>query len=88
MDSHINPDRARFAAFKDLPRDEPVQMLNLVRFRAQAAYEDGRAATGRQAYAAYSRESGPIFRRVGGPFVGSLHQRRVDLPRTTWVDSS
>ncbi|MCC0076937.1 MAG: DUF1330 domain-containing protein [Rhodobacter sp.] len=71
MDSHINPDRARFAAFKDLPRDEPVQMLNLVRFRAQAAYEDGRAATGRQAYAAYSRESGPIFAALGGRILWS-----------------
>jgi uncharacterized protein (DUF1330 family) len=41
-------------------------MLNLVRFRAQAAYPDGRAATGAQAYAAYGRESQPIFARVGG----------------------
>jgi len=71
MDSHINPDRARFAAFKDLPRDEPVQMLNLVRLRAQAAYEDGRDATGRQAYAAYSRESGPIFAGLGGRILWS-----------------
>lgn len=71
MDSHTNPDRARFAAFKDLPRDEPVHMLNLVQFRAQAAYEDGRAATGRQAYAAYSRESGPIFAALGGHILWS-----------------
>ena len=68
---HINPDKARFQKFKDLPREGPIHMLNLVRFRTQAAYEDGRAATGREAYAAYSRESGPIFESLGGKIVWS-----------------
>jgi uncharacterized protein (DUF1330 family) len=71
MSTHTNPDRARFALFKDLPRDEPIHMLNLVRFRAQADYPDGRAASGREAYAAYSRESGPIFRTLGGRILWS-----------------
>ena len=44
-------------------------MLNLVRFRDQAAYPDGRAATGAQAYAAYGRESFPVFSRLGGRIV-------------------
>jgi Uncharacterized conserved protein len=68
---HINPDRARFALFKDLPRDRPVHMLNLVRLRETAVYEDGRQATGAEAYAAYGRESGPIFRRLGGSILWS-----------------
>ena len=46
--------------------DPTREMLNLVKLRAEAAYPDGRAATGAEAYAAYGRESGPIFRRVGG----------------------
>lgn len=70
-EGHINPDRARFALFKDLPRDQPVHMLNLVRLRDQARYEDGRTATGAEAYAAYGRESGPIFRRLGGSILWS-----------------
>jgi uncharacterized protein (DUF1330 family) len=37
-----------------------------VRFRAEAAYPDGRKASGAEAYAAYGRESLPIFNRVGG----------------------
>jgi uncharacterized protein (DUF1330 family) len=44
-------------------------MLNLVRLRERAAYPDGRAATGAEAYAAYGRESGPVFSRLGGSIV-------------------
>jgi uncharacterized protein (DUF1330 family) len=69
MDGHIDPERAAFEAFKALPRDTPVHMLNLIRLHARAAYTDGRQASGAQAYAAYGEHSGPIFRRVGGSII-------------------
>ena len=69
MPNYIDPERDQFEAFKKLPRDEAIMMLNLVRFRDKANYEDGRNATGAEAYAAYGRESGPIFRRVGGEII-------------------
>lgn len=69
MTGYIDPERDQFEAFKDLPRDQPILMLNFLRFRDKAAYPDGREATGAEAYAAYGRESGPIFRRVGGEIV-------------------
>ena len=69
MAGHVDPERAAFEAFKDLPRDEPIHMLNLVRLHAQAKYPDGRAATGAEAYASYGRESGPVFTRLGGRIV-------------------
>lgn len=69
MTTHIDPEREQFEAFKGLPRDKPVMMLNLVRLRDRAAYPDGRDTTGADAYAAYGRESGPVFRRVGGEIV-------------------
>lgn len=62
----IDPTKEQFAAFKDLPRDHTVHMLNLVRLRSHAVYADGRVATGADAYQAYGRESRPIFQRVGG----------------------
>src|SRR3546814_10662790 len=37
-DHHIDPERAQFDAFKALPRDTVIHMLNLVRFRDTAAY--------------------------------------------------
>lgn len=70
-DRHVDPERAAFEAFKALPRDAPVNMLNLVRFRALATYPDdhpnaGKGLTGAEAYAAYGRDSDPIFTKVGG----------------------
>jgi|SRR5882724_6626391 len=69
MTGHVDPSKERYQLFKDLPRNGPIQMLNLVRFRAEAAYPDGRKATGLEAYAAYGRESGPVFTRLGGKII-------------------
>ncbi|MCC0035426.1 MAG: DUF1330 domain-containing protein [Hoeflea sp.] len=63
---YVDPTREAFARFREMDRPGPVHMLNLVRFRAQAAYEDGTVATGAEAYASYARESGPVFKRLGG----------------------
>jgi uncharacterized protein (DUF1330 family) len=69
MSHYIDPERDQFDSFKALPRDQPIMMLNFLRFSDKAVYEDGREATGSEAYAAYGRESGPIFRRVGGEII-------------------
>lgn len=71
MPNHIDPDPQHFALLKELPLDRPVNMLNLVRFRKNAAYEDGHIATGAEAYAEYGRLSGSIFHRVGGKIIWS-----------------
>ena len=69
MANYVDPEREQFEVFKSLPRDEPVMMLNMLKFRDKAAYEDGREATGAEAYAEYGRSSGPIFERVGGEII-------------------
>ncbi|RMF34953.1 MAG: DUF1330 domain-containing protein [Alphaproteobacteria bacterium] len=66
MTEYVNPTREAFAAFREMQREGPVHMLNLVRFRERAEYEDGTVATGAEAYRSYARESGPVFRRLGG----------------------
>ena len=66
MSGYIDPTKAQFAVFREMQRPGPIHMLNLVRFRAKASYPDGRDCTGEEAYRAYSRESGPVFRRLGG----------------------
>lgn len=65
-DGHVDPSKERFAAFRAIERDGPIHMLNLIRLRDRATYEDGRASTGAEAYAAYGRESRPVFERLGG----------------------
>lgn len=66
MDGHVDPTKASFGRFKSLPTETAIHMLNLVRLRADAAYPDGRKTTGLEAYRAYARQSGPVFRRLGG----------------------
>src|SRR5256886_16128557 len=66
---HIDPTKEVFAQFRANDRPGPIHMLNLVRLRAMAAYPDGRKASGAEAYAAYGRESGPVFERLGGKIV-------------------
>ncbi|WP_187336221.1 DUF1330 domain-containing protein [Novosphingopyxis iocasae] len=73
-DSHIDPQREQFEIFKSLPRDQPIEMLNLVRFREAADYPAdhalaGEKLSGADAYRNYGKESGPIFSRVGGTIV-------------------
>jgi uncharacterized protein (DUF1330 family) len=65
----IDPTKETFAAFRAADRPGPIHMLNLVRFRERADYPDGRQATGAEAYAAYGRESHPVFARLGGRIV-------------------
>jgi len=67
----IDPTRPQFDAFKALPRDTPIQMLNLIRLRPRADYppdhpDHNKWLTGLDAYRAYGRTSAEIFARVGG----------------------
>ncbi|MCB2056585.1 MAG: DUF1330 domain-containing protein [Novosphingobium sp.] len=65
MSSYVDPGRENWQAFKDLPRDRPIHMLNLIKFRELADYPEGhpmhgKGLTGAEAYAIY-REG---FQRV------------------------
>ena len=71
MTDYVDPTREQFGAMMKAPDHEPIHMLNMIRLHARAVYEDGREASGADAYKAYGRESGPIFTRVGGRIVHS-----------------
>ena len=71
MPDYIDPTRESFTALKGLSLDHPVDMLNLVALHKQAQYEDHRISTGVEAYAAYGRESGSLFKAVGGEIIWS-----------------
>lgn len=87
----VDPSRENFDAFKALPRDTPIHMLNLVRFRDRADYPAGhplagKGLTGAQAYAEYGRTSGPVFARVGGSVVwrGVMQAIVIGPPDEYW----
>lgn len=90
-EGHIDPTRAQFEAFKGLDRDQPVQMLNLVRFRDLANYpgthdlaRDG--LTGAEAYALYGKYSGPVLRKVGGSILwrGAFETTLIGPEHEAW----
>jgi len=71
MSAFVDPTRAQFEMFKDLDRDHPIEMLNLVRFRDRADYpKDHPLAeqdlSGAEAYAHYGTDTAPILEKVGG----------------------
>jgi len=86
MISYIDPTKEAFAAFRANGRAGPIHMLNLVRFRDKAAYPDGPHATGAEAYAAYARESYPVFSRLGGHIVwrGSFELMLIGPAAEKW----
>lgn len=58
MTAFIDPSRENWQQFKDLPRDTPIHMLNLIKLRAKAEYPEGhpnhgKGMTGAEAYAIY-----------------------------------
>ena len=74
MTQYRDTERAQFEIFKSLPRDTPINMLNLVQFHECAEYpaDHPLAAdklTGAQAYANYGAASGPVLARVGGEII-------------------
>ncbi len=55
---YIDPSRENWTLFKSLPRDTPIRMLNLIKFKDLADYPAGhpnhaKGLTGREAYAIY-----------------------------------
>jgi uncharacterized protein (DUF1330 family) len=65
MQNVLQPTGDQVRAFRDRQTGEPIAMLNLLKFRDRAVYEDGRAAdlSGREAYARY----GKAFTEIMGP---------------------
>jgi len=69
--TYIDPDREAWEIFKGLPRDQPIQMLNLVRLKPEATYPEGhpdhgKGLSGRDAYRAYGRTTAHILKGLGG----------------------
>jgi uncharacterized protein (DUF1330 family) len=68
VENAVYPTRSRIEALMADASDSPVVMLNLLRFRAKAAYSDGRPTnlTGRQAYDLYATAMQRVVEDRGG----------------------
>ena len=60
----LQPTGDQVRAFRDRATGEPISMLNLLRFKPKAVYEDGRESdlSGKEAYQLYGR---PLMRSWG-----------------------
>lgn len=61
----------QIAAMADPGPEGPIVMVNLLKFRDRAAYEDGSDdhLTGREAYQRYAAAVGKLIREYGGRFI-------------------
>ncbi|HLV77248.1 MAG TPA: DUF1330 domain-containing protein [Marinobacter sp.] len=84
----VNPSQEELRkVLQETRKDQPVVMLNLLRFKVQAAYNDGTEnCSGRDAYQRYMAEAAKCVRAVGaeviwsGRSVGSL----IAPPDESW----
>ncbi|MBW1779868.1 MAG: DUF1330 domain-containing protein [Deltaproteobacteria bacterium] len=69
----INPEPGQLQkALSNVPSGKPVVMLNLLKFRDKALYEDGVSEiSGRKAYAIYSEGAIKHIQRVGAKLIWS-----------------
>ena len=85
---HVEPAGAALAALADLPDDEPVVMLNLLRFRDEAWYPEDTGhppCSGREAYARYGEAAFRHVRAVGGePILQGTPELAVIGPDGEW----
>jgi len=70
VENQVEPSRENLVEYLS-GADEPVVMVNLLRFRERAEYEDGRATelTGAQAYGLYGKEMRKLVEAAGGRFL-------------------
>lgn len=64
-DAYLVPDEAGLASLPERFGDDPVVMVNLIRFREEAG-EPCEGMTGAEAYGLYSQETVPFLAGVGG----------------------
>jgi uncharacterized protein (DUF1330 family) len=72
----IFPTQSQLEELRSLPAEEPVVMLNLLRFKAQADGVD-EGISGREAYARYAAATGHFLEKVGGRVLNAVDARDV-----------
>lgn len=74
VQNQLYPDQpGQIALMQEAGPDGPIVMVNLLKFRAQAEYPDGRASTltGREAYGIYGAEVPKLIYKHGGKVIYS-----------------
>ena len=84
----VHPTKEQMEGFLEGDSEAPIAMINLLKFREKAQYEDGRDTdlTGEQAYAIYMNEVVGHLKKVGGEvsFGGSINRLMLGEVEELW----
>lgn len=81
VENKVAPSEAQLKEFLEPGAEGPIYMLNLLKFKEKAEYEDGRETdlTGEEAYALYGAEVAKILINLGGGPMFSAKVERLML---------
>ena len=81
VENRVSPNEEQMKGFLGGDADTPIHMVNLLKFKEKAEYEDGRETTltGAEAYAIYGAEVQAHLAKVGGKGIFSGRVSRLML---------
>ena len=86
-ENKLSPSEEQIEGFLT-PLERPIHMLNLLKFRENASYPDGkdRHLSGREAYARYTKEVAKILHEMGGKieFVADISRLMLGEVEDLW----
>ena len=88
FNNSVHPTKEQMEGFLEGDTDTPIAMVNLLKFKEKAEYEDGRDSdlTGEEAYAIYGKEVLEHLKKVGGEwsFGGSVSRLMLGGVEELW----
>ena len=86
--NQLYPSKTQIEDFKNFPTDKPIKMVNLLKFKDKAVYEDGRKTdlSGVEAYSIYATEVVNHLEKVGGKtiFFGEVKGLLIGEVEESW----
>ena len=81
VNNRVMPSEEQMQGFFEAGHDKPIYMLNLLKFKDKAEYEDGRETglSGAEAYAIYGQEVAQLLVKHGGAPMFSAQVERLML---------
>ena len=84
----VYPNKEQIKGFMEPASEEPICMVNLLKFKEKAEYEDGRDTdlTGREAYALYEEGVKKLLQEMGGGigFKGDVERLALGEVEELW----
>ena len=81
VENRVTPNEEQISGFLENPEIGPISMVNLLKFKDRALYEDGRDTdlTGEEAYRLYAAEVINLVEKYGGEFLFAGKVNRLML---------